>query len=279
MNSFPSSKIIKKEFEKFSRKPSVNLGLTVGLFEEDNNNIYRWRVGIVAPFDSFYRNGFFKAEVIFPKLYPEEAPKIIFKTPIYHPNVYKRKSYNDLELGEVAFKDIIYWKNTNNIAEVLTKLFTIFYYPNLDLVHSLNIAREYKNEKYLFEKKAQYFTKKYADPSKKEIKYEYWDFSCDENDLNSIKIKPFGDIIYNMNYDGNQSITLFLEINGIIVTKINCKLNELIEDVIKKVLNQNGISENSNILVINSAKKIKLNVPIGGYKFTNHTRITIILNE
>ena len=279
MNSFPSSKIIKKEYEKLNMKPSANLGLTVGLFEEDNNNIYRWKVTYLAPRDSSYENGIFHLEVIFPKLYPEEAPKIIFKTPIYHPNVYKRKSYNDLELGEVAFKDIIYWKHTYNMNEVLTKLYTIFYYPNLDLVYSLSIAKEYKKEKYLFEKKAQYFTKKYADPSKKEIKYEYWDFSCDENDLNSIKIKPFGDIILNKNYDGNQSITLFLEINGIIVTKINCKLNELIEDVIKKVLNQNGISENSNILVINSAKKIKLNVPIGGYKFTNHTRITIILNE
>ena len=94
-----------------------------------------------------------------------------------------------------------------------------------------------------------------------------------------MKIKPYKNIIYNKNYDGNQSIKLIFEINRIIETKINCKLNELIEDVIKKVLNQNGISENSNILVINSAKKIKLNVPIGAYKFTNHTKITIILNE
>ena len=279
MNSFPSSKIIKQELEKFSKCPSANLGLTVGLFEEDKNNIYRWKVSFLAPRDSSYGNGIFYAEVIFPKLYPEEAPKIIFKTPIYHPNVYKRKSYNDLELGEVAFKDIIYWKHTYNIKEVLTKLYTIFYYPNLDLVYSLSIAREYKNEKYLFEKKAQYFTKKYANPLNKEIKYEYWDFSCDENDLNSIKIKTFGDILYNINYDGNQSVKLIFEINGIIETIIYCKLNELIEDVIKRVLNQNGISENSNILVIYGAKKIKLNVPIGGYKFTNLKRITIILNE
>ena len=277
MNSFPSSKRIKEEFVKFSKCPLHNLGITVGLFEKDN--IYRWKVTFLGPSDTSYNKGLFFVEVIIPKLYPEEAPKIIFKTPIYHPNVYKRKSYNDLELGEVAFKDIIYWKHTYNIKEVLTKLYTIFYYPNLELVYSLSIAKEYKKEKYLFDLKAQYFTKKYAAPSKKEIKYEYWDFSCDENDLNSIKIKPFGDIILNKNYDGNQLITLNFEINGIVETKINCKSNELMQDIIKKVLNQNGISENSNILVINSAKKIKLNVPIGGYKFTNHTRITIILNE
>ena len=154
MNSFPSSKIIKQELEKL-RHPSVNLGLTVGLFEEDNNNIYRWKVYYIAPRDSSYGNGIFNLQVIFPKLYPEETPKIFFKTPIYHQNVYKRKSYNDLELGEVAFKDIIYWKHTYNMNEVLTKLYTIFYYPNLDLVYSLSIAKEYKKEKYLFEKKAQ----------------------------------------------------------------------------------------------------------------------------
>ena len=48
-------------------------------------------------------------------------------------------------------------------------------------------------------------------------------------------------------YDGNQLITLTFEINGIMETKMNCKLNELIKDVIEKVFNQNGINVKTDI--------------------------------
>ena len=278
MNSFPSSKRIKEEFVKFSKCPLHNLGITVGLFEKDN--IYRWRVTFLGPSDTSYNRGLFFVEVIIPKLYPEEAPKIIFKTPIYHPNVNMEKSSNNLELGQVAFKAINEWKNSYNIKDALTRLYTIFYYPNLDLVCSLEIAKEYKENLDLFEKKAKYFTKKYAAPTNIGIKeYKYWDFSCNGNDLNSMKIKQNEDIINKVDYDGNQIITLILEINGFIETKIKCKLNELIKDVIKKVLDQNGIYEKNNILVICGSKKIKLDVPIGEYHPLNYFRITIILDE
>ena len=93
-----------------------------------------------------------------------------------------------------------------------------------------------------------------------------------------MEIKPSTNLIKtNKNYDGNQLITLFFEINGFIKTEISCKLNELFKDVIKRVLNQNGISENNNILVIYKAQKMELNVPIGEYHFQNWDIITIII--
>ena len=58
--------------------------------------IYRWKVTFLGPKDTYYNRGLFFAEVIFPKLSPKEAPKIIFKTPIYHPNVNMGKSSNNL---------------------------------------------------------------------------------------------------------------------------------------------------------------------------------------
>ena len=157
------------------------MGLTVGLFEEDNNNIYRWKITLLGPRETPYEKALFYAEVIFPKLYQEEPPKIIFKTPIYHPNVNMEKSSNNLELGQVAFKAINEWKNSYNIKDALTRLYTIFYYPNLDLVYSLEIAKEYKENLDLFEKKAKYFTKKYARPGVKIEEYPNgWDFTYDE---------------------------------------------------------------------------------------------------
>ena len=83
----------------------------------------------------------------------------------------------------------------------------------------------------------------------------------------------------NKSYDGNQLITLKFEINGFIKSEINCKLNELMQDVIKKVLDQNLIQIKNDILVIYNTKNIKLDVPIGEYDFNNFSRIYIILNE
>ena len=96
--------------------------------------------------------------------------------------------------------------------------------------------------------------------------------------MNSIEIKPKENIKDKNDYDGNQIITLKFEINGFIKTEINCKLNELIKDVINKVLNLYGISEKNDILVIYNAQKVKLDVPLGLYNFNNLSTIIIIYN-
>ena len=277
MNSLPTSEKLIQEYKNLTLYPSGNMGITAGLIDKDN--IYRWLITFNGPKDTSYKRGIFLAEIIFPILYPEQAPKIIFRTPIYHPNVNIRKSTNNFPLGQVAYKAINNWKPSYSIREILTKLYSIFYFPNLDLAYSLEIAKEYKENRNLFEKKANYFTKKYALPGKIQRKgYENWDFSFNENDLNSIEIKPNQNIIDKKDYDGNQLITLKFEINGFIKSEINCKLNELIKDVINKILNLFGISEKNDVLVIYNAQKIKLDVPLGVYHFKNLCEITIIYN-
>ena len=277
MNSLPTSEKLIQEYKNLTLYPPGNMGITAGLINEDN--IYRWLITFLGPKDTSYKGGLFLAEIIFPILYPEQAPKIIFKTPIYHPNVNIRKSTNNFPLGQVAYKAINNWKPSYSIREILTKLYSIFYFPNLDLAYSLEIAKEYKENRNLFDKKANYFTKKYAYPGKNQWKgYENWDFSFNENDLNSIEIKPNKNIIDKKDYDGNQLITLKFEINGFIKSEINCKLNELIKDVINKILNLFGISEKNDVLVIYNAQKIKLDVPLGVYHFKNLSTIIIIYN-
>ena len=278
MNSLTSTERIKQEFRNLSDHPIGNMGIFPGLLED--NDYYRWIISILGPKETPYEKSLFYAEVIFPKLYPEQAPKIIFITPIYHPNVNMRKSSINFPLGQVAFKLINFWKPSYTIREVLTKLYSFFYYPNLDLAYSLEIAKEYKENKDLFEKKAKYFSKKYANffcNSRK--KYEYWDFSGNDNYFNSLNIKQKEQTINNKNYedyDGNQLITLNFEINGIMETKVNCKLNELIKDVIEKVLNQNGINVKKDILVILNSQKINLDFTLGAYHIKDNFKLTII---
>ena len=280
MNSFPSSEKIIQEFRNLRIKPISNLGLIIGLIDE--NNIYRWRISILGPKETPYDKGLFWAEVIFPKLYPEEPPKIIFNTPIYHPNVNMKKSSTNLELGQVAFQAINIGKPSYYIREILSKLYTIFFYPNLDLAYSLEIAKEYKENRNLFENKAEFYKKKYSGLSNMPKKYEFWDFSYNDDFFDSVERKPKENTINNMHikgYDDNQSITLHLEINGYIETSIKCKLNELIKDIIKKVLNSYGIEEKNDILVIFNCRKIKLDVPLGEYHFKEYNRLTIIYDR
>ena len=92
-------KRIGDEYREINRHPNPNIGLIVGLPEEDN--IFKWRVNLVGPQDSSYKRGVFILFVEFPDNYPESAPEIYFTTPIYHLNI---NPYNNIgiKLGHVS---------------------------------------------------------------------------------------------------------------------------------------------------------------------------------
>ena len=107
-------------------------------------------------------------------------------------------------------------------------------------------------------------------------------FSFNYNDFNSLGIKPIENTLnnkvkkINKNYEDNQSVTLLFDLNGIIETSINCKFNELLKDIIKKLFNRYGIPEKNNILAIKDKSKFELDVPLGEYHLKNYYKITII---
>jgi len=50
-------------------------------------NLLAWTATIEGPDDTPYANLTFKLSFDFPSNYPYAAPTVLFKTPIYHPNV------------------------------------------------------------------------------------------------------------------------------------------------------------------------------------------------
>ncbi|KAJ3127711.1 hypothetical protein HK098_005947 [Nowakowskiella sp. JEL0407] len=52
-----------------------------------NDNPFVWEVLFLGPLDTNYEGGMFKAEMVFPKNYPEGSPRIRFLTKVFHPNV------------------------------------------------------------------------------------------------------------------------------------------------------------------------------------------------
>ena len=173
-------KRIKEEYISIDNNPDANIGLTVGIPDEDN--IFRWRITILGPKDTSYKRGVFVLYINFPDDYPNSKPEVFFRTPIYHVNVNPIKSNlpGAEPLGHVSISTLNWWKPEYKIRDVLINIFGLFYMANPDGPYGLDRANELRFNRPLHEEKIKYFTKKYADARFAYIDKEYfesWDFS------------------------------------------------------------------------------------------------------
>ena len=169
---------LKEELKDLSSNPVGNLGITVG--QEDKENIFLWKATIKGPDDTPYKGGMFFLGIKFPEDYPEKAPEVWFKTPIYHVNINPKKTIGEKSehLGHVCISTLNWWKPHYKMKEVLTNIYGLFYMANPDSPYIIDRAEEFRNNKPLHEAKIKYFTKKYALPHKSNITYDNdWDFT------------------------------------------------------------------------------------------------------
>ena len=179
LEKIQSMKQIKSEYYQL-KTPNPNLALTVGLI--DNDNLFEWSATLNGPKDTPYKGGTFILKIIFPDDYPKHPPEVCFKTPIYHVNVNPLKmNIKDSEpLGHVCISTLNWWEPKYTMQEVLTNIYGLFYMANPDSPYGLDRANEYRFNKDLYNKKAQYFTKKYASPNSMYGNIEFtdsWDFN------------------------------------------------------------------------------------------------------
>ena len=140
-----------REWELLKKSP-VNY-VTAG--PENDTNLTKWVATLVGPSETPYEGGVFQLEIYFPDDYPYKPPKIIFKTPIYHPNITPN--------GSICL-DILKtnWSPALNITKVLLSLCSLLSDPNPDDPLVPEIANQYKNYHSKFIADAREWTLKYA---------------------------------------------------------------------------------------------------------------------
>ena len=269
---------IKKDYRDLNRIPLTGMGMAFGLFDEDK--ICKWKVTILGAKDSSYKGALFYMEFTFQNNYPEKPPKIRFLTPIYHPNVNSR---NGQELGLIQPNLINkWWNSSNNIMELSSKIFTIFYFQYPEYVFDIERAKEYKENKSLFEEKAKFFTKKYASPFSSIKDSNDWDFSFNKVNTNNFKKEISSTktpiTSYNKFDNNDEFINYAFCLNGVIAKYIKCQLKELTRTVLQRFLEECSIKPNDEPLIINSGKRLNLDTPIGYYNIHKDCFITVITN-
>lgn len=95
----------------------------VSAFPDDPNNLLAWTATITGPAETPYANLILKLSFVFPNTYPYAPPTVLFKTPIYHPNV-------DFS-GRICL-DILKdkWSAVYNVSTVLLSLQSLLGEPN-----------------------------------------------------------------------------------------------------------------------------------------------------
>ena len=179
-----AAELIKQQYFDLFNNPISNIGLSVGLVDEDD--YFKWKCSIFGPRDTPYSGGLFYIQVKFPDDYPNSAPEVCFTTPIYHVNINPKESEGEdgQALGHVCISTLNWWQPYYTIREVLNNIYALFYKGNPDSPYGVDRADELKNHKDLYDEKVRFFTKKYANPVRKEEDNysKCWDFTYDKKE-------------------------------------------------------------------------------------------------
>ncbi|AFM97704.1 ubiquitin conjugating enzyme E2 [Encephalitozoon hellem ATCC 50504] len=95
----------------------------IPLPEKPGRNITRWECGVPGPHEGVYKGSYYTLYVDFPEDYPFQPPQVLFKYPVYHPNVYPT---NQVCLDIIGDR----WKPSLNVMNVLCGVQQLLGAPN-----------------------------------------------------------------------------------------------------------------------------------------------------
>ncbi len=121
-------------------------------FRTVNNNLTHWRGEILG--SDLYEGGVFFIEIHIPRKYPFEPPKVRFKTPIWHVNIFKEKVCVGI-LGKE-------WSPAYSLVQIVETIRFLLNSPNPDDPLNATASRQWKKNRDLFRRQAVDYVKRYA---------------------------------------------------------------------------------------------------------------------
>ncbi|KAI0166987.1 ubiquitin-conjugating enzyme/RWD-like protein [Hypoxylon sp. FL1284] len=142
------------ELQELSKEKWVNIEL-------HNNNILRWRLGlIVVNPDSAFNGGYFKAEMTFTDEYPYQPPTFRFLVRIHHPNIYPEGKLcisilhtpgEDVISGEQASER---WSPLQGVESVLRSVLLLLDDPEINSPANVDASVMYRDSRAEYNKMA-----------------------------------------------------------------------------------------------------------------------------
>lgn len=143
-------------FAELNKNPIdlVSVGLT------DESDVYDWEVMIMGPDGTLYEGGFFKANLKFPKDFPNLPPEMKFISEMWHPNVYEdgkvcisilhppgEDAMNSQESAEERWRPIL------GVEQILVSVISMLSDPNDESPANIDAAVMWRNDRAAFKKK------------------------------------------------------------------------------------------------------------------------------
>lgn len=151
MSSVQTNKTMIKKIQNDIQECQEN-GIDI---QVDTNDISKWKVIMLGPYDSEYEGGIFVLKVKFCTKYPFNAPYVKFDTKIYHPNV-----GGDGNICLDILKDN--WSPVLTFYKVYLSIQSLLTDPNPYSPLNRDAARLYQTDKKEYRKMCQKYIADYA---------------------------------------------------------------------------------------------------------------------
>jgi len=132
-------------------------GIVAGPVSEDN--FFEWEALIMGPADTWYEGGVFRAVVTFPYDYPLYPPKMVFTSPVWHPNIYPSGEVCISILHAPGEDPNMYessserWSPVQSVEKILLSVVSMLAEPNDESPANVEAAKMWRDRKDEFKKR------------------------------------------------------------------------------------------------------------------------------
>ena len=151
--SIRGAKILQRELKSFIKNPYNEFSVNI-----KDGDLYKWDICIFGPNDTPYEGGIFRAEMEFPKDYPNHPPTMKFIDDVYHPNIYPdgKVCISILHDGVDEFgyeSSAERWLPTHGVSSVLMSIISMISEPNIESPANIDAGVMFRDNKVGFNKK------------------------------------------------------------------------------------------------------------------------------